>query len=252
MPNRLAGETSPYLLQHAENPVDWYPWGSEAFERARAEDKPVFLSVGYSACHWCHVMEQESFEDQATALLLNADFVAVKVDREERPDVDSVYMDAVHAVDGRLTADIKAARDALASSTAGELPGADTLHDAATRLSYEFDEDDGGWGGPPKFPQPMAVEHFSDPVGGFFDTSDDHEQLIIRPRVVQDGAVPSGGSMATGVPLRLAVRTREARYADAAAAASRSVGPVLSRAPLGFAKWLTVFAGFLEVRERML
>ncbi|MBW6468880.1 MAG: thioredoxin domain-containing protein [Coriobacteriia bacterium] len=610
MPNRLAHETSPYLLQHAENPVDWYPWGPEAFERARAEDKPVFLSVGYSACHWCHVMEQESFEDEATALLLNTNFVPVKVDREERPDVDSVYMDAVNAVAGRggwpmsvfltpagepfyagtyfpatgrqgmvsfrevldqlaglwetqrdevlsaaarLTADIRSARDALASSGGGELPGAETLHDAATRLAYEFDEDDGGWGGPPKFPQPMVVEfllrryrqtddgrlmrmvsetldamaagglydqlgggfhryatdlhwriphfekmltdnaqlarvylagweltglehyrrvatdtldyllremadpaggfysaqdadtegeegrffvwtpqqvtaalegtpeaadggaelfcsaygvtregnfegstvlhlprplselasetgipvddleirlaamrrtlfearesrvrpardekvlagwnglalgafataarvldrsdyreaaertahfllgemmsadgrvyrswkegraalngyledyanvaegllelfettgderwltgatelagsiveHFSDPAGGFFDTSDDHEQLIVRPKVVQDGAVPSGGAMATGVLLRLAVRTRDARYADPAAAALRSVGPVLSRAPLGFAKWLTVFAGFLEEREQM-
>jgi uncharacterized protein len=610
MPNRLASQTSPYLLQHANNPVDWYPWGAEAFERARAEDKPIFLSVGYSACHWCHVMEQESFEDQATALLLNVNFVPVKVDREERPDVDSVYMDAVNAIAGRggwpmsvfltpagepfyagtyvpktgrqgmpsfkevldqlaglwetqrdevlaaaarLTADIRAARDALATSASGELPGADTLHDAATRLSYEFDEDDGGWGGPPKFPQPMVVEfllrryrqtddghlmrmasetldamaagglydhlgggfhryatdlhwriphfekmltdnaqlarvylsaweltgleryqrvatetldymlremsdpaggfysaqdadtegeegrffvwtpdqidealegtpeaadggaelfltaygvtpegnfegatvlhlarplpelatetgipagelearlaamrrvlfevrkgrvhpardekvlsgwnglalgafavaarlldradyrevaernahfllaemltadgrmyrswkggiatlngyledyanvaegllelfettaddrwlaaateladaiveHFSDPAGGFFDTSDDHEELIIRPKVVQDGAIPSGSSMAAGVLLRLAVRTGEARFADPAAAALRSVGPVLSRAPLGFAKWLTVFAEFLEAREQM-
>jgi len=610
MPNRLASQTSPYLLQHANNPVDWYPWGTEAFERARAEDKPIFLSVGYSACHWCHVMEQESFEDQATALLLNVNFVPVKVDREERPDVDSVYMDAVHAVAGRggwpmsvfltpdgepfyagtyfpktgrqgmasfkevldqlaglwetqrdevltaaarLTADIRQARDTLATSASGELPGAETLHDAAARLSYEFDEADGGWGGPPKFPQPMVVEfllrryrqtddgrlmrmasetldamaagglydhlgggfhryatdlhwriphfekmltdnaqlarvylsaweltgleryrrvvtdtldyvlremtdpaggfysaqdadtegeegrffvwtpgriiealegtpeaadggaelfltaygvtpegnfegatvlhlarplpelaaeagilagelearlagmrrvlfearegrvrpardekvlagwnglalgafavaarlldradyrevaernadflltemltadgrmyrswkdgratlngyledyanvaegllelfettgddrwlaaateladaiieHFSDPAGGFFDTSDDHEQLIIRPKVVQDGAIPSGSSMAAGVLLRLAVRTGEARYADPAAAALRSVGPVLSRAPLGFAKWLTVFAEFLEAREQM-
>jgi uncharacterized protein YyaL (SSP411 family) len=610
MPNRLASETSPYLLQHANNPVDWYPWGPEAFERARAEDKPIFLSVGYSACHWCHVMEEESFEDHGTALLLNANFVPVKVDREERPDVDSVYMDAVNAIAGRggwpmsvfltptgepfyagtyfpktgrqgmasfkevldqlaalwetqrdevltaaarLTADIRQARDTLATSASGELPGAETLHDAATRLSYEFDEDDGGWGGPPKFPQPMVVEfllrryrqtddghlmrmasetldamaagglydhlgggfhryatdlhwriphfekmltdnaqlarvylsaweltgleryqrvatetldyllremsdpaggfysaqdadtegeegrffvwtpdrieealkgapeaadggaelfltaygvtpegnfegaavlhltsplpelatetgipagelearlaamrralfevregrvrpardekvlsgwnglalgafavaarvldradyrevaernahfllaemltadgrmyrswkdgratlngyledyanvaegllelfettaddrwlaaateladaiveHFSDPAGGFFDTSDDHEQLIIRPKVVQDGAIPSGSSMAAGVLLRLAVRTGEARFADPAAAALRSVGPVLSRAPLGFAKWLTVFAEFLEDREQM-
>jgi uncharacterized protein YyaL (SSP411 family) len=95
--NRLADETSPYLLQHAENPVDWYPWGEEAFERARAEDKPILLSVGYAACHWCHVMEHESFEDEATAALMNEHFVSVKVDREERPDVDSVYMDAVVA-----------------------------------------------------------------------------------------------------------------------------------------------------------
>jgi uncharacterized protein len=95
--NRLADETSPYLLQHAENPVDWYPWGDEAFERARAEDKPILLSVGYAACHWCHVMEHESFEDEPTAALMNEHFVSVKVDREERPDVDSIYMDAVVA-----------------------------------------------------------------------------------------------------------------------------------------------------------
>ena len=87
--NRLAGETSPYLLQHAGNPVDWYPWGDEAFARARDEDRPVFLSIGYSACHWCHVMEHESFEDPATAELMNEHFVNVKVDREERPDVDA-------------------------------------------------------------------------------------------------------------------------------------------------------------------
>jgi uncharacterized protein YyaL (SSP411 family) len=98
--NRLANETSPYLLQHAHNPVDWYPWGEEAFAKARAENKPIFLSIGYAACHWCHVMERESFEDPATAEQLNRDFVAIKVDREERPDVDAVYMAAVQAMTG--------------------------------------------------------------------------------------------------------------------------------------------------------
>jgi uncharacterized protein YyaL (SSP411 family) len=98
--NRLAQETSPYLLQHAANPVDWYPWGDEAFAKARSEDKPVLLSVGYSACHWCHVMERESFEDVETARLMNEHYVSVKVDREERPDVDAVYMDAVVALSG--------------------------------------------------------------------------------------------------------------------------------------------------------
>jgi uncharacterized protein YyaL (SSP411 family) len=98
--NRLAAETSPYLLQHADNPVDWYAWGDEAFARAKAEDKPILLSVGYSACHWCHVMERESFEDDATARLMNEQFVCVKVDREERPDVDAVYMEAVVALTG--------------------------------------------------------------------------------------------------------------------------------------------------------
>ena len=98
--NRLAAETSPYLLQHANNPVDWYPWGDEALARAREEDKPILLSVGYAACHWCHVMEHESFEDAATAALMNEHFVSVKVDREERPDIDSVYMDAVVSLTG--------------------------------------------------------------------------------------------------------------------------------------------------------
>jgi uncharacterized protein YyaL (SSP411 family) len=99
--NRLAAETSPYLRQHADNPVDWYAWTDEAFERARAEDKPVLLSVGYSACHWCHVMAHESFEDEDTAAVMNELFVNVKVDREERPDVDAVYMEAVQAVTGQ-------------------------------------------------------------------------------------------------------------------------------------------------------
>ena len=98
--NRLANETSPYLLAHAENPVDWYPWGEEAFARAREEDKPIFLSVGYSACHWCHVMERESFSAQTTADQLNESFVSIKVDREERPDVDAVYLDAAVVLNG--------------------------------------------------------------------------------------------------------------------------------------------------------
>jgi uncharacterized protein YyaL (SSP411 family) len=99
--NRLAQETSPYLQQHAGNPVDWYPWGEEALARARAEDKPVLLSIGYSACHWCHVMEHESFEDSLTARVMNRHFVSIKVDREERPDLDSVYMDAVVSLTGQ-------------------------------------------------------------------------------------------------------------------------------------------------------
>ena len=99
--NRLAQETSPYLLQHAHNPVDWHPWGEEALARAREEDKPILLSIGYAACHWCHVMERESFEDPLTARVLNDNFVSIKVDREERPDLDSVYMEAVVALTGR-------------------------------------------------------------------------------------------------------------------------------------------------------
>ena len=100
MTNRLINETSPYLLQHAHNPVDWYPWGEEALQRAANEDKPIMLSIGYSACHWCHVMERESFEDEAIAALMNQNFISIKVDREERPDLDAVYMEAVQALTG--------------------------------------------------------------------------------------------------------------------------------------------------------
>src|SRR5216117_270687 len=98
--NRLIHETSPYLRQHAHNPVDWYSWGEEALTRAKAEDKPILLSIGYSACHWCHVMERESFEDPQTASVMNAGIVNIKVDREERPDLDAIYMQAVQAMTG--------------------------------------------------------------------------------------------------------------------------------------------------------
>ena len=100
MPNRLANSNSPYLLQHQDNPVDWYPWGEEALDKAQAEDKPIFLSIGYAACHWCHVMAHESFEDADTAAYMNAHFVNIKVDREERPDIDGIYMNAVVAMTG--------------------------------------------------------------------------------------------------------------------------------------------------------
>src|SRR5947209_4345598 len=96
--NRLISETSPYLLQHAHNPVDWYPWGEEALQKAKQEDKPIMLSVGYSACHWCHVMERESFENEDIAAIMNQHFVSIKVDREERPDIDAIYMQAVQAL----------------------------------------------------------------------------------------------------------------------------------------------------------
>src|SRR5919112_1275209 len=101
MPNRLAGETSPYLLQHKDNPVDWRPWGPDALAEARERDVPALVSIGYSACHWCHVMERECFEDAEIAALMNERFVCIKVDREERPDVDAIYMDAVQAMTGR-------------------------------------------------------------------------------------------------------------------------------------------------------
>ncbi len=99
--NRLSLETSPYLRQHAHNPVDWYPWGEEALQKARAENKPLLVSIGYSTCHWCHVMERESFEDADVAAFMNAHFVNVKIDREERPDLDAIYMDALQAMTGQ-------------------------------------------------------------------------------------------------------------------------------------------------------
>jgi uncharacterized protein YyaL (SSP411 family) len=213
MPNRLAGETSPYLLQHAHNPVDWYPWGPEALARAKDENKPIFLSIGYAACHWCHVMERESFEDAATAADLNREFVAVKVDREERPDLDQVYMGAVQAMTGGggwpmsvfLTPDGKpfyggtyfppeaahgmpAFRQVLAGvvkawhderdevlAAGGRMVASLIEHnqtvtsdDASTRelldtataaIEAGFDATNGGWGRAPKFPQPMTIEY---------------------------------------------------------------------------------------------
>jgi uncharacterized protein YyaL (SSP411 family) len=212
MPNRLAAETSPYLLQHQDNPVDWYPWGSEALERARTEDRPILLSVGYSACHWCHVMEHESFEDEETARLMNERFVNIKVDREERPDVDSLYMSAVQQMTGhggwpmtvfltpegvpfyggtyfppeprhglpsfrqvlegvsdayterRDEVEKNAAelRRALQQSTALQPPAASLdvsiLDRASQTLAGRFDARHGGFGGAPKFPQPMILE----------------------------------------------------------------------------------------------
>ena len=214
MSNRLIAEASPYLRQHAENPVDWYPWGDEAFERARSEDKPVFLSVGYSACHWCHVMEHESFEDESTAALMNEHFVSVKVDREERPDIDAIYMGAVQALTGRggwpmsvfLTPDavpfyggtyfpnesrhgmpsfadvlmqlasvwanrrdevleagaeltgLLQEQSSRGSSVSGGALDPGTLDTAIQGLSRSFDRTHGGWGGAPKFPQPTVVE----------------------------------------------------------------------------------------------
>ncbi|MGM0446311.1 MAG: DUF255 domain-containing protein, partial [Bacillota bacterium] len=98
--NHLEGEESPYLKQHVDNPVDWYPWGEEAFKKAKENDRPIFLSIGYSTCHWCHVMEEESFTDKKVAKILNENFVAVKVDREERPDIDKLYMEVCKTMTG--------------------------------------------------------------------------------------------------------------------------------------------------------
>ena len=224
MANRLANETSPYLLQHAHNPVDWFPWGEEALATAREQKRPIFLSIGYAACHWCHVMERESFEDEATSAIMNEHFVNVKVDREERPDLDSIYMAAVTALTGRggwpmsvwLTpagepffggtyfpdtprygvSSFKQVLEALAGAWAnrpdevaaaaaklaerlredavmptltaaadsglvekgGRFLDPQTASSATAALAGGFDASNGGWGGAPKFPQPMLIE----------------------------------------------------------------------------------------------
>jgi len=212
--NRLIDEKSPYLLQHAHNPVHWYPWGPEAFETARREDKPIFLSIGYSTCHWCHVMERESFSNPDIAAIMNAHYVCIKVDREERPDVDKIYMTAVQAIAGRggwplsawLTPDLKPffggtyfppeprwgqqsfpeileriaemwknEREKLVESgahvgaflaeslTKGEGPAEDPdpslFEEARAGLEDQFDAENGGFGGAPKFPMPVYY-HF--------------------------------------------------------------------------------------------
>ena len=213
MPNRLAGETSPYLLQHANNPVDWFPWGPDALARAKILDRPIFLSIGYAACHWCHVMERESFEDDATAGYLNGHFVSIKVDREERPDLDQVYMAAVQAMTGAggwpmsvfLTpegrpfyggtyfpneprhgmpsfrqvlegvdrawrterAQVEAAGGRLVQGLIEQSqvkagrddPTSDLLTAATAAAGASFDPTNGGWGRAPKFPQPMTIEY---------------------------------------------------------------------------------------------
>ncbi len=212
MANRLAEETSPYLLQHKDNPVDWFPWGEEALEKAETEDKPILLSVGYSACHWCHVMERESFEDEQTARMMNEHYVSIKVDREERPDIDSIYMSAVQALTRHggwpmtvfLTPDgapfyggtyfppvpsrgmpsfqqvllsladayenrrdevlqsAEGVRDYLQAATSTAIPkstlGPELLDAAAESLKSQLDHTFGGFGGAPKFPQPMNLE----------------------------------------------------------------------------------------------
>jgi uncharacterized protein YyaL (SSP411 family) len=212
MANRLQSESSPYLLQHADNPVDWRPWGPEALQAAKDEDKPIFLSIGYAACHWCHVMAHESFEDEATATIMNEHFINIKVDREERPDVDSLYMDAVVSMTGQggwpmsvfLAPDgkpfyggtyfppearhsmpsfrevllsiantwkedrerVESAGSQLAeriAQTPSLQPSTEHLDPSALVRATEglfksYDWKHGGWGGAPKFPQPMAIE----------------------------------------------------------------------------------------------
>ncbi len=212
MPNRLAGENSPYLLQHAHNPVDWQPWEPAALEIARLQDKPIFLSIGYAACHWCHVMAHESFEDPATAAVMNEHFINIKVDREERPDLDAIYMQAVVALTGQggwplslfltpagqpffggtyfpptrrynlpsfreilqtIARLWQAERPKLLESarqiteliqkdapppTRHQQLDPQVLDQAALQLAQNYDWQNGGWGGAPKFPQPMAIE----------------------------------------------------------------------------------------------
>ncbi len=212
MPNRLVDESSPYLQQHADNPVDWYPWGDEALQKAEAEDKPIFLSIGYSACHWCHVMERESFQDESTAEILNEHFVSVKVDREERPDLDRIYMKAVQALTGSggwpmsvfLTPDgkpfyagtyfppvprhgmpsfrhvlrtiaeawqnrrqelaeggervVQSIEQRLTPRAEDQELERESLERGFRSLRRDYDRAHGGWDGAPKFPQPMIIE----------------------------------------------------------------------------------------------
>ncbi len=230
MSNRLANETSPYLLQHKDNPVDWYPWGEEALERAKREDKPILLSIGYSACHWCHVMEHESFEHAPTAEQMNRDFVPIKVDREERPDLDDIYMQAVQAMsqgrggwpmtvfllpDGRpfyggtyfpleprygmpsfrqvLTAVAEAYQNRRAEieQSGTELAGMlqretlgigggaiddALLREAAKGMGQNFDATHGGFGGAPKFPNPMNLEYL---LRSYARTGDDQALTMV-------------------------------------------------------------------------
>ncbi len=162
MPNRLSAATSPYLLQHADNPVDWWEWGEEALALAASLDRPILLSVGYAACHWCHVMAHESFEDPATAQFMNDHFVNVKVDREERPDVDAVYMRATQAMTGQggwpmTGADVLAhLRETV--DAGGSALDAEALDAAQAVLSSQHDDEAGGYAGSPKFPPSMVLE----------------------------------------------------------------------------------------------
>ncbi|MEN4012773.1 MAG: thioredoxin domain-containing protein [Chloroflexota bacterium] len=213
MPNHLVSENSPYLLQHAQNPVNWYPWGDEALTKAKVENKPIFLSIGYAACHWCHVMEKESFTDETTAQFLNRHFISIKVDREERPDLDNLYMSAVVSMTGQggwpmsvfLTPGLKpfyggtyfppiprhgmpsflevlqsvhrvwqSDREQIDSiaekisqylqdtnrwaANARDFLNPTTLSTAAASLIHTHDQQNGGWGRAPKFPQPMAID----------------------------------------------------------------------------------------------
>jgi hypothetical protein len=243
MANLLKGETSPYLLQHADNPVDWHPWGNKALNRAKTEGKAIFLSIGYSACHWCHVMAHESFEDPVTGALMNQHFINIKVDREERPDLDHIYMQAVQAMTGSggwpmsvfltpeglpfyggtyfppearhglpsfrqvLRAVAEAWRDrrdelvrsgsrlleaianqegAATGKSAAPLT-AETLTTAFRRIAQQFDRRNGGWGGAPKFPQPMTLEFLL----RYYRRTEDHQAWMMINQTLE--AMARGG-----------------------------------------------------------
>jgi hypothetical protein len=238
MANHLAGSSSRYLQQHADNPVDWYPWGEAALAKARAEEKPIFLSIGYSACHWCHVMAHKSFEDTETARILNEHFVSIKVDREERPDLDRIYMGAVQALTGgggwpmsvfitpegvpfyggtyfpaeprhnlpsfrqvlravagawenrreellqggQQVVDALQRQQAIGAAQEGVPPESDALDPGVIEQAYRdlrerFDLQHGGWGGAPKFPQPMALEFL---LRYYQTTEDGHALSMVR------------------------------------------------------------------------
>jgi uncharacterized protein YyaL (SSP411 family) len=359
--NRLSNSTSPYLLQHAHNPVDWFPWDEEALAKSRAEDKPIFLSIGYAACHWCHVMAHESFEDEQTAAYMNEHFINIKVDREERPDIDGIYMQTVVAMTGSggwplsvfLAPDLKPfyagtyfppvrrynmpsfmeVVTGLANAwqndrsqieevggkimahlqhqnqpKAGGLLTREHFDAIAKSMTESYDWGYGGWGSAPKFPQAMAlefllqhaaftkqpehhklithclqamsrggmydvvgggfsrystdnfwrvphfdnkwftsavklademIEKFSDPDGGFFDTPQDGETLLIRPKDIADNATPSGNALACEALLKLAAFTDDGKYRDLAEQTLTIASETALRYPLGFARWLS-------------
>src|SRR2546429_4182125 len=273
MANRLAQETSPYLLEHANNPVDWYPWGTQALAKARSENKPILLSIGYSACHWCHVMARESFEDREVAALMNRDFISIKVDREERPDLDQVYMRAVQGLTGSggwpmtvfllpdgapffagtyfppsdrfgmpsfrrvlgAVAEAFAQRPAEVEATAAQVRDflerpvvplaagtltAGLLDEAYDRLRRDHDAVHGGFGGAPKFPQPMAIEFLlhqrpqrrpGGPGDGEADPACDGRRWHVRPARRRISSIQRRRALVGPALRKDAVRQRPAR-----------------------------------------
>jgi len=228
--NRLAQERSPYLLQHAENPVDWHPWGNEAFEKARVEDRPVFLSIGYSTCHWCHVMKRESVEDPEVAKLMNEAFVSIKVDREERPEIDNVYMVVCQLLTGGdgwpltiiMTPDKRPFFAATYISKQAKFSriGMLELIPQIQRL----------W-----VTQRADIAR-SAPEGGFYLTADDSESPLVRRKEIRDGAVPSGNAVAMLNLVRLGEMTADSDFEGKAARIAYTFSKSIKQSPSAHAQ----------------